>query len=131
MSARVTLIDHGAGNLRSLRAAFERLGASVEVTDDAERVAGASFAVLPGVGAAGAAMQRLRERGIDRALAEVPRLLGVCLGMQLLFERSAEGGVDCLGLLAGATERIEGAARLPHMGWNDVEPAAAGPFAGA
>ncbi len=131
MTAAVTLIDHGAGNLRSLRAAFERLGASVEVTADADRVAAASFAVLPGVGAAGPAMRRLRDRGIDRALAEVPRLLGVCLGMQLLFERSAEGDVECLGLLAGSTERIEGAARLPHMGWNDVEAVGAGPFAEA
>jgi glutamine amidotransferase len=131
VTASVALIDHGAGNLRSLRAAFERLGASVEVTSDADRVAAASFAVLPGVGAAGPAMRRLRECGIDRALAEVPQLLGVCLGMQLLFERSAEGGVECLGLLAGTTERIEGTARLPHMGWNDVEQAGRGPLAGA
>ena len=117
---RVTLIDHGAGNLRSLRAAFERLGAEVEVTADADRVARAERVVLPGVGAAAPAMETLARTGMADALREAPSLLGVCLGMQLLFERSAEGDVACLGLLPGTVERIGWAERLPHMGWNDV-----------
>jgi glutamine amidotransferase len=123
----VTLIDYGAGNLRSLRAAFERLGARVRLTGDAECVAAAERLVLPGVGAAAPAMAALRSRGLDGAIraSEAP-LLGVCLGMQLLFERSEEGGVECLGLLPGEVRPIDWADRVPHMGWNDVvggEPA--------
>jgi len=121
----VTLIDHGAGNLRSLRAAFERLGATVETTSDADRVRRASRLVLPGVGAAGPAMAALDEAELAQAIAasRAP-LLGVCLGMQLLFERSLEGDVACLGLLAGTVEPIEWAPQVPHMGWNDVRPSA-------
>jgi imidazole glycerol-phosphate synthase subunit HisH len=117
----VTLIDYGAGNLRSLRAAFERLGCAVLVSGDADQVAAADRLVLPGVGAAAPAMAALRERGLDQAIAasQAP-LLGVCLGMQLLFEHSDEGDVDCLGLLAGNVIAIDWAERVPHMGWNDV-----------
>ena len=125
---RVTLIDHGAGNLRSLRAAFERLGADVEVTADADRVAAAERVVLPGVGAAAPAMRTLARTGMADALREPPSLLGVCLGMQLLFEQSAEGDVACLGLLPGTVERIGWAERLPHMGWNDVVATGDGPL---
>lgn len=120
MTPRVTLVDHGAGNLRSLRAAFERIGAEVEVTDDAGRVREAERVVLPGVGAAAPAMRTLERTGMTEALRDAPSLLGVCLGMQLLFETSAEGDVECLGLLPGTVERIGWADRLPHMGWNDV-----------
>jgi imidazole glycerol-phosphate synthase subunit HisH len=117
----VTLIDYGAGNLRSLRAAFERLGATVHVTGEAGDVSAAGRLVLPGVGAAGPAMAALRARGLDAAIREsTAPLLGVCLGMQLLFERSHEGGVECLGLLAGEVLPIDWAERVPHMGWNDV-----------
>lgn len=117
----VTLIDYGAGNLRSLRAAFERLGAAVQVSGDPTVVAGAERLVLPGVGAAAPAMAALRSRGLDRAVAaSTAPLLGVCLGMQLLFGHSDEGAVDCLGLLAGNVIAIDWAERVPHMGWNDV-----------
>jgi imidazole glycerol-phosphate synthase subunit HisH len=117
----VTLIDYGAGNLRSLRAAFERLGCAVSVSGDAEQVASAGRLVLPGVGAAAPAMAALRERGLVEAIAASPApLLGVCLGMQLLFERSDEGDVGCLGLLPGEVVPIDWAERVPHMGWNDV-----------
>jgi imidazole glycerol-phosphate synthase subunit HisH len=128
----VTLIDYGAGNLRSLRAAFERLGAAVETTSDAVRVRRARMLVLPGVGAAGPAMAALTEGGLAEAIgASTAPLLGVCLGMQLLFERSLEGDVACLGLLAGSVEPITWAPQVPHMGWNDVEPAADHPLASA
>jgi len=77
--------------------------------------------VLPGVGAAAPAMAALRERGLDRALAgSTAPLLGVCLGMQLLFDQSDEGDTPCLGLLPGRVVPIDWAARVPHMGWNDV-----------
>ncbi len=119
---QVLLVDYGAGNLRSLRAAFERLGVSVTVSGDAERIAAADRVVLPGVGAAGPAMRELERLGIAAALAEAPRLLGVCLGMQLLFQRSAEGDVACLGRLGGTVQAMSWAEPLPHMGWNDVVP---------
>ena len=129
---RVTLIDYGAGNLRSLRAAFERLGAAVETTSDAVRVQRARMLVLPGVGAAGPAMAALTEGGLAEAIgASTAPLLGVCLGMQLLYERSLEGEVACHGLLAGSVEPITWAPQVPHMGWNDVEPAADHPLASA
>jgi imidazole glycerol-phosphate synthase subunit HisH len=124
-----TMVDYGAGNLRSLRAAFERAGAEVSVSDEPERVARAAFVVIPGVGQAASAMQALRERGLADAILSALRggshLFGVCVGMQLLFARSEEGDTAGLGLLPGTATRLAGARRLPHMGWNDVEPAAA------
>jgi imidazole glycerol-phosphate synthase subunit HisH len=120
----VTIIDHGAGNLASLTAAFRRLGRPVEVTGDPDRVAAARRLVLPGVGSAGPALDQLRRLGVDsaiaRALAAGGSLFGICLGMQLLFESSDEGAVDCLRLLPGGCRRIGWSRRLPHMGWNDA-----------
>lgn len=119
----VTLIDYGAGNLRSLRAAFERLGVTTRRTGDADEVRAAERLVLPGVGAAEPAMAALDRDGIGQALRETTApLLGVCLGMQLLFDHSDEGEVPCLGLLPGRVERIDWADQVPHMGWNDVVP---------
>jgi imidazole glycerol-phosphate synthase subunit HisH len=135
VSAAVTIVDHGAGNLRSLRAAFERVGARAEVTDRADEVRAARLIVLPGVGAAAAAMTALEERGVRHALRDAlaggARMLGVCLGMQLLFETSAEGDTRCLGLLPGRVAEIDWAPRVPHMGWNDVVSGGNGPLAGA
>ena len=128
----VVLVDYGAGNLRSLRAAFERVGASVRVSADPGELAGAALVVIPGVGAARHAMRELHARGlvdaIDAALKSGARLFGVCVGLQLLFEHSVEGDTTCLGLLPGRITRLEGARRLPHMGWNDVEPEADHPL---
>jgi glutamine amidotransferase len=124
-----TMVDYGAGNLRSLRAAFERAGAEVEVSDSPEQVRAAGLVVIPGVGQAAAAMQALRERGLVEAIFGALRagghLFGVCVGMQLLFARSEEGETAGLGLLPGSATQLAGARRLPHMGWNDVEPTSA------
>jgi glutamine amidotransferase len=130
-----TFVDYGAGNLRSLRAAFERTGAEVAVSDRPDEIAGASFVVIPGVGQAAAAMQALRERSLADAILSAVRsgahLFGVCVGMQLLFARSEEGETAGLALLPGSATRLRGARRLPHMGWNDVEPAASHPLTAA
>jgi glutamine amidotransferase len=130
-----TFADYGAGNLRSLRAAFERAGAEVRVTDRPEEIAIAAFVVIPGVGQAAAAMEALRERGLVDAIMGAVRggahLFGVCVGMQVLFARSEEGETAGLGLLPGSATRLAGARRLPHMGWNDVEPTTAHPLAAA
>lgn len=126
MSA-VTVVDHGAGNLRSLRAALERLGEDVRITSDPSAVEAAPVVVVPGVGAAGPAMERLRVTGLAGAIrtaaAGGANVVGICLGLQLLFDRSDEGDTECLGLLPGAVRRIDWAGTVPHMGWNDVTPA--------
>lgn len=121
----VALVDAGGANLGSVRYALERLGAPVRMVRDADELQGATRVVLPGVGAAATAMALLRGRGLDVALRalEVP-LLGICLGMQLLFDSSEEGDVACLGLLPGRVRRLQAGQglRVPHMGWNALEP---------
>ena len=118
---RIALCEYGAGNVRSVAIAFERLGAKVAGADG---VADADLAVLPGVGSAASAMRGLRERGLDEALRERFALgrpiLGICLGLQLALEESEEdGGVECLGLLPGRAYRLrEG--RVPRIGWAHV-----------
>ena len=143
-----TIIDYGIGNLRSLEKAFAAAGVAVERTGDPARIGRAERLVLPGVGAFGACAAELRQRGLadvvtERARAGVP-LLGVCVGMQLLFEASEERtGADGrphagLGLLPGRVVRFDGAladadgARLkvPHMGWNRLRRRAAHPVLG-
>lgn len=119
---RVAICEYGAGNVRSVALAFERLGATV-----GGGVVTADLAVLPGVGSAAAAMEGLRARGLDEALRE--RLdagrpvLGICLGLQLALEETEEdGGVEGLGFLPGRAVRLrEG--RVPRIGWAEVEPA--------
>lgn len=122
----VVLVDYGSGNLRSLRAAVERAGGDVVVSDDPATVADARRLMVPGQGAAGPTMATLRRTGLEQAIREAigqgAYLLGVCVGLQLLFDASAEDDATCLGLIPGRVERLEGTERLPHMGWNDVEP---------
>jgi imidazole glycerol-phosphate synthase subunit HisH len=126
----VVVCDYGAGNTRSVVAAFSRLGASPVVSRRPEDVLGAELAVLPGVGAAESAMRGLRETGLDQALRDRVGAggptLGICLGLQLALEESEEdGGVTGLGLLPGRAVRLrEG--RVPRMGWARVEPELAG-----
>ena len=117
----VVIIDAGGANFGSVRAAFARLGVEPEVSRDPARIAAASKLVLPGVGAAAPVMRILRETGIDAVLrASTTPLLGICIGMQVLFERSEEGDVEGLGLLRGTVRRLPASSgvRLPHMGWN-------------
>jgi glutamine amidotransferase len=119
----VVIIDAGGANLGSVRAAFSRLGVEPEVSCDPARIAAAKRLVLPGVGAAAPVMSNLRAHGIDRLLAgsKAP-LLGICIGMQVLFERSEEGDVRGLGLLDGEVRKLPATPglRLPHMGWNGL-----------
>ncbi|MPS34531.1 MAG: imidazole glycerol phosphate synthase subunit HisH [Stenotrophomonas sp.] len=119
----VGLIDAGGANLGSVRYALERLGMAVRMVREPSDLAGTSRVILPGVGAAAEGMRRLHAQGLVQPLRDlqVP-LLGICLGMQLLFEGSEEGGVDCLGLLPGVVRRLHPAVgvRVPHMGWNKL-----------
>lgn len=131
-TANVALVDYGAGNLTSVSLALSHVGVSHVVTRDPDVIRDADRVVFPGVGAAGSAMENIREAGIDQALVEAARsgkpLLGICIGCQILLERSEEdGGVACLGLLPGTVDRFDFAhlpaprPKVPHMGWNPVE----------
>ena len=125
------IIDSGGANLASLRFALDRLGAKSRVSADPAVIAAAPRVLLPGVGAAPDAMRRLREAGlIDCIRALQQPLLGICLGMQLLFEQSEEGDAAGLGLLAGTVRRIPAAAGrpVPHMGWNTCQSVHANPL---
>ncbi len=127
MSARVAVIDYGMGNLRSVEKALEHVGAAPEVTNDHDRIRAAGALVLPGVGAFPKAMERIRELRLDEVIAERldagVRVLGICLGMQLLFESSTElGGAEGLGLVPGRVDKLPaGDLKLPQIGWNEVE----------
>jgi len=129
----IVVIDYGMGNLRSVSKALESLGAAVRVSSDSRDVERASKLILPGVGAFGAAMEELKRRGLveplKAAIAAGKPYLGICLGLQLLFEHSEEGDVDGLGVLGGTVKRFSFASHLtphtshlkiPHMGWNQV-----------
>jgi len=117
----VVLIDWGGGNIGSVRYALDRLGARSVLSADAGTIAGAPRVILPGVGAAAPAMRRLRELDLVDTIRrlEAP-LLGICLGMQLLYESSEEGDVEGLGVLKGRIARMvpRDGVRVPHMGWN-------------
>jgi imidazole glycerol-phosphate synthase subunit HisH len=119
VNVRAVIIPGSGANFGSLRQACARIGVEAEVSDDPARVGAASHVILPGVGAAGHAMRGLRERGVDRLIRRLGQpLLGICLGMQLLFEHSEEDAVDCLGVLPGQVRRLPPEPRWPHMGWN-------------
>jgi glutamine amidotransferase len=127
----VAIVDYGMGNRRSVQKALEHVGASVAVTRDPGELAAADALVVPGVGAFGAAMSSLSKlelvAPIRAAAAEGRPVLGICLGMQLLFERSSElGETTGLGLLAGEVTRLDTGTpptlRIPHIGWNVVRP---------
>jgi glutamine amidotransferase len=120
----ITIIDYGAGNLRSITRAIESHGVKAEISADPDHIAAADRLVLPGVGNAKAAMERLRETGIADAVTEQAGrgtpLLGVCLGLQLLFGAQEEGPTTGLGLLEGTAVKLPTDLKVPHMGWNTV-----------
>ena len=128
---RLAIIDSGGANIASLRFAIERLGIESEVTTDPATLRAATHVMLPGVGAAADCMERLRSANLVETIRSLRQpLLGVCVGMQLLFESSEEGDVACLGLLPGRVHRFidrEGLP-VPHMGWNQIEFAGPSPL---
>ena len=124
----IAIIDYDAGNIRSVEKALQFLGQEVKITRDREEILGAYKVVLPGVGSFGDAMGKLHQYGLVEVIRQVAEkktpFLGICLGLQLLFERSDESpGVEGLGILKGEILRIpEGEGRkIPHMGWNSLE----------
>lgn len=139
MNVRAVIVPGGGANFGSLRVACARIGVETEVSDDAARIRAASHVLLPGVGAAAHAMREMRERGLDRVLPTLSQpLLGICLGMQLLFDSSEEsldanapaGGTPtaCLGIVPGVVRRLPAAPSWPHMGWNTLRDRADHPL---
>jgi glutamine amidotransferase len=127
----LAIIDSGGANIASIRYALQRLGAEPVFTADRDLIESADRVILPGVGSAAAAMQHLeKHRLVDCIRGLKQPVLGICLGMQLLFERSAEGPVDCLGLIPGNLARLQGGkgVRVPHMGWNHTRNERADPM---
>ena len=124
MSERdVAIIDGGGANIASLKFALGRLGYSGHLTVDAETIEQSAHVILPGVGAAADAMDRLRKAGLTELIAGLAQpVLGICLGMQLLFDRSEENEAACLGILPGAARLFESSPdrAVPHMGWNQI-----------
>jgi len=134
----ITLVDYKAGNLTSVRRALTHLGIPCQVSADPETVRRAEKIIFPGVGAAGAAMEVLQERGLDAALKESfaagTPILGICIGCQIILEHSEEDDAECLGLLPGKTIRfsvpnpLAALLKIPHMGWNAVSVTQAHPL---
>ena len=124
----IAIIDYGMGNLRSVQKGFEYVGYRAEITNEPDKILRADKVVLPGVGAFSDAMDNLRDRGMIEVIRKITEsgrpFLGICLGMQLLMERSREGGVfEGLGILEGEVKRIPQAPgrKIPHMGWNELK----------
>ena len=123
----IAIIDYDAGNIKSVEKALHFLGQEVKITGDAQEILQADKVVLPGVGAFGDAMANLKNRGLDQVICQVAEsgtpFLGICLGLQLLFERSDEApGVEGLGILKGEIRKIpqQEGLKIPHMGWNSL-----------
>jgi glutamine amidotransferase len=116
------LIDYGAGNTKSVMNALDRIGAQYKLSSDLNVIADSSRLILPGVGHAAAAMEQLKSRDLVSVLQNYKKpFLGICLGMQLMYEHSEEGDTTCLGLIPGIVRKFEANSlqKVPHMGWND------------
>lgn len=125
MSEKITIIDYGRGNLHSVRTALEKIDAIVEITSDKEKIKNSEKVILPGVGAFGDCMENLKKYElvdvIKERLNSGKPFLGICLGLQLLFEGSEEDpGVEGLGYFKGICEKIKTSEKIPHMGWNQL-----------
>ena len=132
---KVVVVDYQSGNLRSVAKALEAVGGKPKVTQDASALATADALVLPGVGSGPAAMGALAARDLVGPIREYVNsgrpFLGICLGLQLLLERTEEGEASCLGIVPGQVRRLPGGLKVPHMGWNSVSLAIDHPvFAG-
>ena len=120
----VAIIDYNAGNTTSVANALARLGCTASVSNNAERIAAADKVIFPGVGEASSAMRALQQTGLDSLLPTLRQpVLGICLGMQLMCQRSAEGNTTGLGIFEAQVERFPSRGRVPHTGWNNLEQA--------
>jgi glutamine amidotransferase len=122
--SEIAVLDYGSGNLHSVSRALAHVGGEPVVTGDAERVAAAAALVIPGVGHFGHCVRAIRERGLDRTIAQAvgagKRVFGVCVGMQVLYERSEEDAERGLAVFPGGSRRLPDDVKVPHIGWNEV-----------
>jgi glutamine amidotransferase len=117
----VAIIDYGAGNIKSLQFALERLGVTGHLTADPEQIKNADKVIFPGQGAAQSAMVKLKTHGLDVIIPQLKQpVLGICLGMQLLCDYTEEGGVNGLGIIQGRVRRFSDQVKVPQMGWNTI-----------
>lgn len=128
----IAIVDYGAGNIRNVLRALAHLGYDAKITADHREIMDAEAVVLPGVGAAGDTVAGLRRRGLDDVVRRVVELdrpfMGVCVGLQVLFDTTEEGGLQpCLGILPGEVRRLPAGLKVPHMGWNQVRQRAGVP----
>ena len=129
----IAIVDYGAGNLRSVVNAVTKLGYQAQITSSSSKMLAAQAVILPGVGAAGDTMQNLRKSGmvdsITQLIAEGRPFFGVCIGLQMLFDGTEEGGWhECLGIIPGRVRKLPSGLKIPHMGWNQVRQRAAHPI---
>ena len=119
--SRVAVIRYNAGNISSVTHALRRLGVEPDVTNDPERLHAAERVIFPGVGEASSAMHYLRAHGLDAVIRGLDQpVLGICLGLQLLCERSEENDAECLGVFEGVVRRFPARDKVPHIGWNSI-----------
>lgn len=117
----IAIIDYGAGNVRSVQNALNRLGAENKLTADMEEIRAADRVILPGVGEASTAMSRLKEKGLVELIPTLNQpFLGICLGLQLMCKFSEEGNTDCLGIFDTVVKKFPPKDKVPHMGWNSL-----------
>ncbi|MBU3915316.1 imidazole glycerol phosphate synthase subunit HisH [bacterium] len=123
----ITIVDYNAGNIRSVQRACDEVGVESQITQDPETVIKSERVIFPGVGAAASAMETIRRTGLDEALRETVKkgipVLGICIGAQIILDRSEESETECLGIIPGTTMRFrlqDPALKVPHMGWNGV-----------
>lgn len=118
----IAIIDYKAGNIASVKNALDRLGVASMVTSKPAEILAADGVIFPGQGRAGAAMKELQRTGLDQAIQRVTKpFLGICLGMQLLAERSEEDNTECLGVIAGKCRKFPAIVKIPQLGWNKVK----------
>jgi len=122
----ITIIDYGIGNLGSVANALDQLGAKYRISNNQKEISSSTGLILPGVGAAGTGMKNLKARQLDQLLKQQIKFgkpfLGICLGMQLLFEYSEENSTQCLGILKGRVKKFTKEKKVPQIGWNSVTP---------
>ena len=117
----IVIVDYGAGNIQSIRFAFQRLGYSLELSADPERIRRADKVIFPGVGEASSAMEKLTQSGLDTLIPELKQpVLGICLGMQLMCRSSEEGPTEGMGIFDVEVLRFDGILKVPQIGWNSI-----------
>lgn len=120
----IVIIDYGLGNLTSVKNALDKLGLKSKISGDPKTIESSTALILPGVGAARQGMKNLKKLGLNKIIIkEIKKekpFLGICLGMQLLFEKSEEGNVDCLGIFKGSVKKFKKERKIPQIGWNNV-----------